>query len=610
MLNKIKKRNITLLFAIFWYLTGITNTIKAATENINSVAVAVLQNSKPNEDLKALMKEAKLHKEQGRKEQALKLYLTIINKAETANNLLILQESHSEVAQIFREIKNYSKALDYNKNALFYSNKLKDSISIIEKNLSLSSNHFHLYIQDSIQYKNSLDSLFFYNNNASNYIGNNPNFLQQKADQYNGLSIIYFLKGQHNKAQSYVKKALNIQVERKDTLGQVICMNTLAGNYIRLKNYNQAEHYYQQALNLLKSTDGDRKSNLRRMINSNLAWTYYKTKNFIAYEYLNKANKISDSLRNAEFDAIITEIEAKHNVDIIKQNAAKKQLIQIQEKKRFQLIIIGLAISLTILILIFWIYTKNAKLKDENKDLLIEKTRLMKEKQIEHIESLTRIKILNATLDGKEAERRQIAETLHDSVSALLSAANLHLQASKNKVIGKIPIEIDKTQTIIDEASGKIRNLSHELISSVLLKFGLSYAIQDFCEKYSNTDLEITASTENLQRYDESFEIKTNNIIEELVNNLIKHSKATEGHVNVMEYRKNLHVEIEDNGVGFDTSKKIESNGIGIHQIEARIKMMKGSFKIHSVMGEGTRIEFTIPITYRSEEYSYSQSYS
>ena len=263
------------------------------------------------------------------------------------------------------------------------------------------------------------------------------------------------------------------------------------------------------------------------------------------------------------------------------------------------MIIIGLAISLVILILIFWIYSKNAKLKDENKDLLIEKTRLMKEKQIEHIESLTRIKILNATLDGKEAERRQIAETLHDSVSALLSAANLHLQASKNKVVGKIPIEIDKTQTIIDEASGKIRNLSHELISSVLLKFGLSYAIQDFCEKYSNTDLEITASTENLQRYDESFEIKTNNIIEELVNNLIKHSKASEGHINVMEYRKNLHIEIEDNGVGFDTSKKIESNGIGIHQIEARIKMMKGSFKIHSVMEEGTRIEFTIPITYR-----------
>jgi two-component system NarL family sensor kinase len=58
----------------------------------------------------------------------------------------------------------------------------------------------------------------------------------------------------------------------------------------------------------------------------------------------------------------------------------------------------------------------------------------MKENQIEHLESQTHIKILNATLNGKEAKRKQIAETLHDSVSALLSAANLHLQASKLKL--------------------------------------------------------------------------------------------------------------------------------------------------------------------------------
>jgi signal transduction histidine kinase len=338
------------------------------------------------------------------------------------------------------------------------------------------------------------------------------------------------------------------------------------------------------------------------MIYSNLAWAEYKTKNYIAYEYLSRANKIAKSLRDAEFDAIITEIEAKHNVDIVRQNAAKKQLIQIQEKNRFQTIAVALTICLLILILIFWIYSINAKLKDDNKDLLIVKNRLMKEKQIEHIESLTRIKILNATLDGKETERKQIAETLHDSVSALLSAANLHLQASKSQFTGAIPIEIDKTQNIINEASGKIRNLSHELISSVLLKFGLSFSIQDFCEKYSNSQLEISSSTDYLQRYEEGFEIKTNNIIEELVNNLIKHSQASEGHVSAVEYKKNLHVEIQDNGVGFDTSKKIESNGIGIHQIEARIKMMKGSFTIHSILGQGTNIEFTIPITYRTTQ--------
>lgn len=603
--------NIYFFLSLALNLNISTITTTKTTDTKTSVVFVVSQNKNlEKEHIPDLILEADKLYQKKQIEDALRKYLIIIEKAKNKGNQKILIDCYSKVAIIFKDIKNFEKAITYNHKSLNSAKLLNDTLSVIKRNLNLSANHFQLYISDSLTFPKSIDSLYYYNTMASKLINQSTNYEEQRAIQHLGLATVYFINKDYHAAQSQVKEALQINIALGDTIGQTQSLNTLASSYLKTGKYEIAKLYYEKAIYLVENSSSERRRKLSRMLHSNLAWSYYKTKDYKAYEYLVKANKISDSLRNAEFDAIITEIEAKHNVDIIKQNAAKKQLIQIQEKKRFQVIIIGLAISLTILILIFWIYSKNAKLKDENKDLLIEKTRLMKEKQIEHIESLTRIKILNATLDGKEAERRQIAETLHDSVSALLSAANLHLQASKNKVVGKIPIEIDKTQTIIDEASGKIRNLSHELISSVLLKFGLSYAIQDFCEKYSNTDLEITASTENLQRYDESFEIKTNNIIEELVNNLIKHSKATEGHVNVMEYRKNLHVEIEDNGVGFDTSKKIESNGIGIHQIEARIKMMKGSFKIHSVMGEGTRIEFTIPITYRSAEYSYSQNYS
>lgn len=603
-------KNIFIFFIVCSYKTySLNNSVIKFNQNLMAFVVSNNLFQEQN-DIENKITKAEYFYREKKTEEALKLYLEIIESAKINNNYEQLILCNNRISEIFRSIENYKKAILYSKESLKQATTHRDTLNIIKTRLDISTLQYKLYAFDKTTNRNYLDSLITYNLETSKLFNTPSKYKKERAIHFSGIALSKLAQKNYNQAQYYIKEALKINKELKDTIGQVISLNTLAGNNLKLKEFEKAKDQYLRALTLVQTSNSDRKSNLRRMINSNLAWTYYKTKNYIAYEYLKKSNKISDSLRDAEFDAIITEIEAKHNVDIIKQNAAKKQLIQIQEKKQFQVIIIGLAISLVILILIFWIYSKNAKLKDENKDLLIEKTRLMKEKQIEHIESLTRIKILNATLDGKEAERRQIAETLHDSVSALLSAANLHLQASKNKVVGKIPIEIDKTQTIIDEASGKIRNLSHELISSVLLKFGLSYAIQDFCEKYSNTDLEITASTENLQRYDESFEIKTNNIIEELVNNLIKHSKASEGHVNVMEYRKNLHVEIEDNGVGFDTSKKIESNGIGIHQIEARIKMMKGSFKIHSVMGEGTRIEFTIPITYRSEEYSYSQNYS
>jgi two-component system NarL family sensor kinase len=94
-------------------------------------------------------------------------------------------------------------------------------------------------------------------------------------------------------------------------------------------------------------------------------------------------------------------------------------------------------------------------------------------------------------------------------VSSLLSSANLHVQASRKQFKGKVLIEIDKTQKIIKEASRKIRNLSHSLVSSVLLKFGLNFAIKDITEKYSNSQLSIDTQIEGLKRYNQNFEIKT-----------------------------------------------------------------------------------------------------
>lgn len=574
----------------------------SATEDKTSVAFSVTRITKDSisEKKNNIIYAKKLFKN-NKTEEALKLFLKIAEDSKNRNNEEEQKEIYHQISLIFKKIKHFEKSIEYSKKSLTYAKSTQDTLFEIDETLNLCSLYYNLYRQDKKNNKSSLDSVILYSQKAAIPLSINPKkYDKQRATYLNSIAVIDFENKNYDSAVRKIKQALQINKKLNDTIKQVGCLNILASNFLNIKNYTEASKYYEQALKLLENNNSDRKLDLSKIIYFNLAYTYYVTKNYKAYEYLDSYNRIADSLRNAEFDAIITEIEAKHNVDIVKQNAAKKQLIQLQEKKRFQTFTIALGICLFILILVFWIYSLNTKLKHENKDLLIEKTRLMKEKQIEHMEAQTRIKILNATLDGKEAERKQIAETLHDSVSALLSAANLHLQAIKTKHTGQAPLEIDKTQNIIDEASGKIRNLSHELISSVLIKFGLSYAIHDFCEKYSNSQLEISCSTENLQRYDQSFEIRTNNIIEELVNNLIKHSKASEGHVSAMEYKKNLYVEIQDNGVGFDTSKKIESNGIGIHQIDARIKMMKGDFKIHSILGEGTTIEFMVPIHYKS----------
>ena len=206
-------------------------------------------------------------------------------------------------------------------------------------------------------------------------------------------------------------------------------------------------------------------------------------------------------------------------------------------------------------------------------------------------------RIINATIDAKEKERKSIAEILHDSVSALLSSANLHLQASKAQLNSHVPLEITKAQEIVNEASVKIRDLSHELISSVLLKFGLAFAVHDLCEKYSNSEIQFISDDNGIKRYNQQFEIKIYNIIEELINNIMKHSGAKNASINLIERNgEKLLIQIIDDGKGFELKKARKKDGLGLSHIEARIKIMKGVFNINTKKGEGTSIFISVPI--------------
>ncbi|WP_139958624.1 sensor histidine kinase [Flavicella sediminum] len=584
----IKKIAILLLF-----LTSICTAHKKSIAIVNStMAIDFVQNPDIN-----YLANAKLLFNQNKLEQALESFLKISN---TSENSEIKGECFYYISQILLKSKRLKKALEYTDKTINIASKTADTTKIIDNYIVAAKIHFKIYSQDSISFSKHLDSLSYYAHKGLYLIKQYP-YLKAESSLYHSLSIYHYYHRNKTRSENYVLKSLDIEKLRKDTIAQILILNTLAGNKLGENNYAAANKFYQQAYTLLsKAKDYPKKTKHKQMLYTNLAWTKYNLKDYKAYDYLAKANSINDSLRDLEFDGIISEVEAKHNVDIIKQNSEKRRIKEVQFREKMQLWggllilgTLGLAIS-------FWIYRKNSKLNEENIQLQFNQSKLLKEKELEKLKSDTQIKILNATLDGKESERKQIAETLHDSVSALLSAANLHLQASKSQYKGEVPIEINKTQDIIDEASSKIRNLSHELISSVLLKFGLSFAIQDFCEKYSNSQIEIISNIKNIGRYDQNFEIKINNIIEEFINNILKHSKASQASVSILAFQKSLFISIKDDGIGFNPKKKQKSDGIGINQIEARIKMMQGEFLLDSKVNEGTKIEITVPIIYKT----------
>jgi signal transduction histidine kinase len=500
------------------------------------------------------------------------------------------------------KMKNHENSIVYFKKAL---QLLEEDETIIESKYQEFDTQFK---KNKFRAKNSLrigteylrhskkDSALVYFNKVLEMNSFDAGFLLIKASVYNNLSYIYTRDSLYDKAKAHSLKALEIIRKMNNKLEEASSLGSLANIYVLEGNHKKAKEFYFKALNLIENDTGTTAFRSKRELYLNLSWALYQLKDYTAYDYQGKSYQIKDSIKNIEIQHIIDDVFSKHkeNLEKEKVNLVKEKVVLVKAQERKTNWFLG---TLLVLILaIFGSVVYNYKLRQNNLKLRLMQTQLAQKSNLEKLKSEAQIRILDATLDGKETERKQIAETLHDSVSSLLSSANLHLQAIENQFKGNMPIEIVKAQKIILEASTTIRNLSHTLVSSILLKFGLPYALKDMAEKYSNSQISIDTDIENIIRYHQDFEIKIHNIIQEFVNNVLKHSKAKNAIVRMKEIKGKLYIEVQDNGVGFDKSKMSEKDGLGINQIDARIQMMKGTYTIDSKAEQGTKIVVIVPV--------------
>ena len=400
------------------------------------------------------------------------------------------------------------------------------------------------------------------------------------GDAYNNLGVIAQNNENYDLAKARGRQALELKTRLNDVKG-IAYSNVNLGNLYHYENdYKTAIGNYLAAFKQIESDTTRSLLYLKRIIYENLSVSYDSIKDYEnAYKYLHKSYQLKFKLTNEQLAENNAEVEARYNLAVEERKTEEEK----SKALRAQFLFYGLAfVTLTFVILAF-IFYKNYKLKEQNR--------------LEQVHNNLQTRIINATIDAKEKERKSIAEILHDSVSALLSSANLHLQASKAQLNSHVPLEITKAQEIVNEASVKIRDLSHELISSVLLKFGLAFAVHDLCEKYSNSEIQFISDDNGIKRYNQQFEIKIYNIIEELINNIMKHSGAKNASINLIERNgEKLLIQIIDDGKGFELKKARKKDGLGLSHIEARIKIMKGVFNINTKKGEGTSIFISVPI--------------
>ncbi len=573
--------------------TIIDSIINQVEENIKKRELSIAQNLidnleidsdiKVDDELKIGFWQAKIYIENGQDEKALNKLLEGFTLLQNNQNSKFYFKYSQELGRIFGRVKNYSNSFKYFNLALENALERKDSLAISEANFNLGS---------AYQMKNQLDSAgIYYKRVIEEYpkLTKNKNVLATTYSNAIGLAVV---KNDFELAEEYGKKSFEIRNEEKDTLKMAGLLTNLGGISMYNNDLDKSNEYSYRALELLKNRNDIKSRDIKAITLDNISQVFYLKEDYQqAYDLLFESATISNKIITDNLHSKVTEIEAKYNV------AKESELTKIEENKRqrveFLLYISG--IGLITLLGFLWFKNRDDKFKRLNLKLAHNQEKIEAERKLEKIQNDTQIKILNATLDAKESERKYIAEILHDSVSTLLSSANMHLYALKSEIEGDKFDEINKTENIISEAADKIRNLSHKLISSVLLKFGLTAAVEDLCDKYSTSQLKFESTSKNLKRYSQNFEIKTHNIIEELVNNILKHSNATKASIDMEEVGENLQIRISDNGKGFIKEDIIKKDGLGLNQIDARIKVMNGVFKIDSIKDEGTLIYISIP---------------
>lgn len=302
-----------------------------------------------------------------------------------------------------------------------------------------------------------------------------------------------------------------------------------------------------------------------------------------AYAYQIKYSAFKDSFFAKQNTREMAEIESRFQWAEKERTLSEKQLQLVQKdlalEKSHRTIFYALTGLLIMLMVaaIFFIRGRSRK-----KRFLL---------QLESLEKQQEINMLQALMQGEEKERARIAKDLHDGVAGMLAAAKMHLRGFVRRERNlETSEDFRQTMDLLDEATREIRKTSHNLMPEVLLQLGLDEALRRYCSNISSDQLMIRYDSWGaFIRFNSGFELSVYRIVQELLNNIIKHAQATAAIVQ-LNYRDNLLcITIEDNGVGFNKAAD-RSAGMGLRSIASRAQTMNGKMEFDTSPGEGVSV--------------------
>ncbi len=521
-------------------------------------------------------------------DSAMKYYIeaiAIFDRINLSNKLHVI---YGNLVGICKIVKDYDKAFQFLNKGLVLARESGDDISL----LTLLNNGSEICIntgREAEAEKYLIEGIALARSLKNDFA---------LASMLDNLGDLYLKKLLHNESIPLFKESLKISVSIDNPEGECIALRGLAYCYLDKKQFRSALEYASKSLEISITQNFRKHQRINYLLLSDINLAMGNMLGYYKYRY--RIDSISSIIDEERISENVEEMEQRYKASIrekqIEDLESEKALQKLHYRTNLFLLFSLTGISFTILVILYMKARSNRQRR-----IILEKEKMIQQQRINELEKEKQLAASESVLKGQEEERKRLAKDLHDGLGGMLSGIKYSFSNMKENILMTPENQraFERSMDMLDSSINELRRVAHNMMPESLIRFGLETSVRDICRDITDSgalNVNFQSIGLNELKTEQQVQIIIYRIVQELLNNVMKHAVAQNALVQLIYNDKKLHITVEDDGQGFDTSKLEFSKGIGFSNLKSRVDYLGGTLEVISSFGKGTTVDIELHI--------------